>query len=116
MRPDDAPWRHRAARQDATAATDADEQMREVALTLDLARSSYQAWQATNPDTSPGVALRHAYHTHEALHELSRVVDSLIETFRAEAAGLLVPPPRHRHPPAVPMAPRGPAEGGRLSQ
>ncbi|MGH3910521.1 MAG: ATP-binding protein, partial [Pseudonocardiaceae bacterium] len=114
MRPDDAPCRHRAAREDATAATDADEQLRDVALTLDLARSCYEAWQATDLDTSPGVALRYAYHTHDALHELSRVVDSLIETFRVEASGLLVPPPRHRHAPSVPMTPAGPAEGGRL--
>lgn len=90
MRPDDAPC---AERDDATAATDTDEQLRDVALTLERARISYEAWQATNPDAAPAVALRHAYHTHEALHELSRVVNSLIETFRAEAAELFVTAP-----------------------
>ena len=141
MRPDDATWRHRAEREHATAAADADEQLRDVALTLDLARRSYEAWQATNPDTSPGVALRYAYHTHEALHELSRVVNSLIETFRGEAAELLVTPPaastssrrtddtEHRAPPGracqypgagprrrLTAAPTGPAGRGQLSQ
>lgn len=101
----------------ATAGTDADEQLRDVALTLDLARSSYAAWQATNPDASPGTALRYAYHTHEALHELSRSVNRLIETFRVEAARLARHTAgRHRHPHVVPMTPHGLAEGGRLSQ
>jgi anti-anti-sigma factor len=48
-------------------------------LALDVARRCFEAWRQAGGDQT---AIRHARHTHEALHEASRAIAVLMEAFR----------------------------------
>ena len=61
---------------------------------MKVARYSFDRWLTAGDEYTPSLAIRHAYHTHTALHEAARVITMLIETFRVEAAVLITTPAR----------------------
>lgn len=66
-------------------------------LAMNVARRCFEGWSQAGPeDTPPSMATRHAYHTHEALHEAARAIELLIETVRAEARTRAITPGRDR--------------------
>jgi hypothetical protein len=67
-------------------------QWHDVELAMKVARRSFQRWLVAGHADTPSPALMHAYHTHEALHEVARVTAVLIDTFRVEAAALITTP------------------------
>lgn len=77
---------------DVRSTTETAELLRDAELALKIARGCVEGWRATSPDVPPAAAVRHAYQAHEALHEASRAINELIETFRAEVAGHLAVP------------------------
>jgi hypothetical protein len=56
-------------------------------LAMTVARRCFQSWLAIAQHETPTAATRHAYRTHEALHEVLRAISLLVETLRVEAAG-----------------------------
>ena len=61
-------------------------QWQDADLAMTVARRCWEGWrQASQQDLDTSTATRHAYHTHEALHEAARAIALLIETFRVEA-------------------------------
>lgn len=87
--------RHHPAESDgATRAIATSRQWHDVELALKVARHSFERWLVADHEDPPSPAVMHAYHTHEALHEAARVITVLIETFRVEAAALIISPAR----------------------
>lgn len=59
---------------------------------MKVARHSFERWLVADHEDALSPVLMHACHTHEALHEAARATAVLIETFRAEAAALIITP------------------------
>ncbi len=56
-------------------------QWQDAELAMTVARRCWEGWrQAGQQDLDTSTATRHAYHTHEALHEAARAIALLIET------------------------------------
>jgi hypothetical protein len=89
---DDAPRRHPAQGDDATGAIATSGQWHDAELAMKVARHSFESWLVAGHEDAPSLALRHACHTHTALHEAARAIAALIETFRVEAAALITSP------------------------
>jgi hypothetical protein len=56
-------------------------------LAMIIARRCFQSWRAVAQQGTSTAVTRHAYHTHEALHEALRAISVLVEILRVEAAG-----------------------------
>ena len=67
-------------------------QWHDAELALKVARHCFERWRAAGYRDSPSPATMHAYHTHVALHEAARIIDTLIETFRVEANARITAP------------------------
>jgi hypothetical protein len=92
MNQDDSRRHHPAQNHAITRATPASSQWYDAELAMKLARHSFEGWLAAGHEEASSSAMRHAYCTHEALHEAARAITLLIETFRAEAATLITTP------------------------
>lgn len=100
MNHDDAPRRHRAQSDDAAGAIAMSRQWHDAELAMKVARHSFDSWLVAGHEDTPSLALRHAYHTHAALHEAARAIATLIETFRVQAAALIISPAQGTDVPA----------------
>jgi hypothetical protein len=89
MTQDDSRRHHPAQSHAIACASAASSQWYDAELAMKLARHSFEGWLAAGHDDASSSAMRHAYCTHEALHEAARAITLLIETFRAEAATLI---------------------------
>jgi hypothetical protein len=94
-----SPQHHLAHNGASTGVIAANVQWHDADLALTVARHSYDRWLVAGHEDTPSLATLHAYHTHQALHEAARAITLLIDTFRTEAAALITPGARHRHPP-----------------
>jgi hypothetical protein len=94
MNHDDSPRQHRTQNNGITRGIAASTQWHDAELAMKVARYSFDRWLTAGDEDTPSLAIRHAYHTHTALHEAARVITMLIETFRVEAAALITTPPR----------------------
>lgn len=83
---DDAPRRHPAHGDDTTGAITTSGQWHDAELAMKVARHSFDSWLVAGHEDTPSLALRHACHTHAALHEAARGIAALIETFRVRSA------------------------------
>ena len=63
------------------------QQWQDAELAMTVARSCFRSWLAAGQHDTPTNVARHAYRTHEALHDALRAISLLIETLRVEAAG-----------------------------
>jgi hypothetical protein len=100
MNQDDAPRRPPAQGVDATGAITTSGQWRDAELAMRVARRSFESWLVAGHEDTASLALRHACHTHTALHEAARAIAALIETFRVEAAVLITSPAQGTDVPA----------------
>jgi hypothetical protein len=75
------------------------QQWQDAELAMTRARRCFEGWRQASGADRPSTAIRHAYHTHEALHEAARALSLLIETFRVEAM------PRATTPAGSPVLP-----------
>ena len=100
MNHDDAPRRHPAQGDDTGGAITMKRQWHDAELAMKVARRSFDSWLVAGHEDTPSLALRHAYHTHTALHEAARAITALIETFRVEAAALITSPAQGTEVPA----------------
>jgi hypothetical protein len=94
------PRRHPAQGDDATGAITTSTQWHDAELAMKVARHSFDSWLVAGHEDTPSLALRHAYHTHTALHEAARAITALIDTFRVEAAALITSPAHDTDTPA----------------
>ena len=94
MNHDDSPRQHRTQNNDTTRGIAASAQWHDAELAMKVARHSFDRWLTAGDEYTPSLAIRHAYHTHTALHEAARVITMLIETFRVEAAASITTPVR----------------------
>ncbi|HEX5347778.1 MAG TPA: hypothetical protein VFW64_11875 [Pseudonocardiaceae bacterium] len=85
MDQDKSPRQHPPQNDGRTRVIAANLQWHDAELALKVARHCFERWRVAGPQGSPLPATMHAYHTHVALHEASRVIAVLIETFRVEA-------------------------------
>lgn len=92
MNHDDLPRRPPAQGDDAPHAITMSSQWHDAELAMKVARHSFEGWLVAGHEDTPSLALRHAYHTHTALHEAARAIATLIDTFRVEAAALITDP------------------------
>jgi len=92
MNHDDLPRRPPAQGDDAPHAITMSSQWHDAELAMKVARHSFEGWLVAGHEDTPSLALRHAYHTHTALHEAARAIATLIDTFRVEAAALITSP------------------------
>lgn len=100
MNQDDPPRRHPAQGDDATGAITTSGQWHDAELAMKVARHSFDSWLVAGHEDTPSLVLRHACHTHTALHEAARAITALIETFRVEAAALITSPAQGTDVPA----------------
>jgi hypothetical protein len=92
MNHDDPPRRPPAHGDDATGAITTSRQWHDAELAIKVARRSFDSWLIAVHQDTPSLAIRHAYHTHTALHEAARAITALIDTFRVQAAALITSP------------------------
>jgi hypothetical protein len=100
MNHDDSQRHHPAQSHAIPRASAASSQWYDAELAMKLARHSFEGWLAAGHDDASSSAMRHAYCTHEALHEAARAITLLIETIRAEAATLITTPAHDTHIPS----------------
>jgi hypothetical protein len=112
MNHDDSP-RPPPAHNGGTGVITANTQWHDAELALKVARHSFDRWLVAGHDDTWSLALMHAYHTHEALHEAARAITLLIETVRAETAALVTTPAAERE--CGPLRPRLADPGAEVS-
>jgi hypothetical protein len=96
MNHDDSPRPSPSQNGGTTRVIAANTQWHDAELALKVARHSFERWLVAGHDDTPSLALMHAYHTHEALHEAARAITMLAETVRAETAALITTPAAER--------------------
>jgi hypothetical protein len=91
---DYSPRQHPAQSDGNTRAIAANTQWHDAELAMTVARHTFERWLVAGHEDTPSLAIMHAHHTHTALHEASRALTMLIDTFRVEAAALVTSPAR----------------------
>jgi hypothetical protein len=100
MNHDDSRRHHPARSHAITRATAASSRWCDAELAMNRARHSFEGWLAAGHEDGSTSAMRHAYCTHEALHEAVRAITMLIETIRDQAATLTTTPAHDTHIPS----------------
>jgi hypothetical protein len=100
VNPDNVPRRPQAHGDDATGAITTSRRWHDAELAMKVARHSFDSWLIAVHQDTPSLAIRHAYHTHTALHEAARAITALIDTFRVQAAALITSPTQDTDIPA----------------
>lgn len=92
MDQDNSLWQQPARSDGSTRVIAANLQWHDAELALKVARHCFERWRVAGHRDTPSPATMHAYHTHVALHEAARSIDTLIETFRVEANARITAP------------------------
>ena len=92
MNQDDFPRHRPAQNNDTNGSITTSSQWHDAELAMRVARHSFESWRVAGHEDTPSLAIMHAHRTHTALHEASRAISTLIETFRVEAATLRTRP------------------------